>query len=436
MKAINLNIESLKYFIDANEYLMMENKVKLAHDMLKNKTGVGRNMLGFLDIPERITEQEINKIKECSDRIRTHSEILIVLGAGGSYLGAKAIIDMLSDSFYNSQNILNRKGPMIIFAGNNLSGKYLKSLLELIDDKEVSINAISKSGNTLETALAFRIFKLYMEERYGISGAAERIYVTTDEFEGTLKKIADKEGYETFVIPRDVGGRYSVLSAAGLLPIAVAGIDFEEILDGALFARQVYSVSRLYDNDAYMYAAIRNILYDKGKEIETLAVFEPSMDGFAKWYQQLFGESEGKSEKGLFPVPLSYTADLHSMGQYMQEGKRNMFETIIKVKNDNSFIKVPGLEKDEDNLNYIAKMTVNDINNIAEKGVYAAHVAGNVPVIEIELEDLSEYSVGQLIFFFEKACAISGYILGVNPFDQPGVELYKKNMINLLKENR
>lgn len=435
MKAINLNIEGLKFFIDNNEYQMMENKVKMAHDMLENKTGAGRSMLGFIDLPERITEEEINKIKECANKIRTESEVLIVIGAGGSYLGSKAIIDMFSDSFYNMQNITKRKGPMILFAGNNLSGKYLRNLLELIDDKEVSLNVISKSGKTLEPALSFRVLKLYMEERYGISGAAERIYVTTDETEGTLKKIADKEGYETFVVPRDVGGRYSVLSAVGLLPMAVAGIDFEEVLDGALFARQAYNVSRIYDNDAYMYAAIRNIFYDKGKDIEVFATFEPSMDSFSKWYQQLFGESEGKSEKGLFPTTLSYTADLHSMGQYMQDGKRNMFETIITVKNDNSFIKVPGTEENEDELNYIEGMALCDINNKAEKGVYTAHIAGQVPVIEIELADLSEYSIGQLIYFFEKACAISAYILGVNPFDQPGVELYKENVMNLLKEN-
>lgn len=434
MKAISLNTEGLKFFIDNNEYQMMENKVKMAHDMLENKSGAGKTMLGWMDLPQKITEDEINKIKECSDKIRTQSEVLIVIGTGGSYLGAKAVIDMLSDSFYNLQGVSKRKGPMIIFAGNNLSGKYLRNLIELIDDKEVSLNVISKSGKTLEPALTFRVLKLYMEERYGISGAAERIYVTTDENEGILKKIAENEGYETFVVPKDVGGRYSVLSPVGLLPIAVAGIEFEDILDGALFARQAYSVSKLYDNDAYMYAAIRNILYDKGKDIEVLSTFEPSMNSFAKWYQQLFGESEGKSEKGLFPVPLSYTTDLHSMGQYMQEGKRNMFETMITIKNDTSFIKVPELENNEDELNFVSGVPFHNINNSAEKGVYEAHIKGQVPVIEITLDELSAYSVGQLIYFFEKACAISSYILGVNPFDQPGVEMYKENMMNLLKE--
>lgn len=435
MKAISLNTEQLKFFIDDNEYLMMESKVKMAHDMLENKSGAGRSMLGFLDLPERITDEEIEKIKTCSDRIRTQSEVLIVIGTGGSYLGAKAVIDMLSDSFYNIQSISKRKGPVILFAGNNLSGKYLRNLLEYIDDKEVSINVISKSGKTLEPALAFRVLKLYMEERYGISGAAERIYATTDETEGLLKKIADKEGYETFIVPKDVGGRFSVLSPVGLLPIAVAGIDFEEILDGALFARQAYSVSKLADNDAYMYAAVRNILYNKGKEIDVVASFEPCMESFTKWYQQLFGESEGKSEKGLFPVGLNYTSDLHSMGQYMQEGKRNMFETMISIKTDKSFIKVPEVNENLDELNYIAGKSFSEINGKAEKGTFMAHIAGLVPTMEIMLDELSEYSVGQLIYFFEKACAISGYLLGVNPFDQPGVEMYKQNIMNLLKEN-
>jgi glucose-6-phosphate isomerase len=389
-------------------------------------------MLGWLELPDRIKEEEIEKIKKAAEKIRMKSDVLVVIGVGGSYLGARAVIEIFSHSFYNLQLDTKRKGPQIIYAGNNLSGKYLRDLIEYLDDKEVSINVISKSGTTLEPAIAFRILKLFMEEKYGVGGAAERIYVTTDAEKGILKEIADKEEYETFVIPRDVGGRYSVLSPVGLLPIAVAGIDFEEILDGAMFAKRAYGMRRLDNNSCYMYAVARNILYNKGKDIEILSSFEPCMQYFIEWYKQLFGESEGKSLKGIFPSGANYTTDLHSMGQLIQDGKRNIFETVINVENSNSFIKIPKIEEAMDGLQFIEGKEIDYINKKAAEGVYMAHIEGGVPTICIDLKEITEYNIGQLIFFFEKACAISGYILGVNPFDQPGVEAYKQNMFKLL----
>jgi len=432
MKEVSVNFEGLIYYIDDAEMAAMESQVLAAHDALENRTGAGRSMLGWKDLPERITEEEISKIKAAAEKIRTQAEVLVVIGTGGSYLGSRAVIDMLSDSLYNIQPDSKRKGPQIIFLGNNLSGKYMRSVIEYIEDKEVAVNVISKSGTTLEPAIAFRILKLFMEEKYGYSGAAERIYVTTDAEKGILKEIADKEGYETFVIPHDVGGRYSVLSPVGLLPIAVAGIEFEDMLDGALFARHMFNVRKLEDNDCYKYAAARNILHRKGKDIEVMAAYEPSLQYFIEWYKQLFGESEGKDGKGIFPAGVTFTADLHSMGQLMQDGKRNIFETVINIDVDKSFIKIPEIENSMDKLDYIAGKQLEDINKVAEKATCMAHMEGGVPIIEINLKDLTPYAVGQLIYFFEKACAISGYLLGVNPFDQPGVEEYKNRMREML----
>lgn len=432
MKEVSVNFEGLVYYIEDAEMEQMEPQVLAAHDALENRTGAGRSMLGWKDLPERITEEEIKQIKDAADRIRTQAEVLVVIGTGGSYLGARAVIDMLSDSLYNMQSDSKRKGPQIIFVGNNLSGKYMRSIIEYIEDKEVAVNVISKSGTTLEPAIAFRMLKLFMEEKYGYSGAAERIYVTTDSEKGVLREIANKEGYETFVIPHDVGGRYSVLSPVGLLPIAVAGIDFEDMLDGALFARHMFNVRKLEDNDCYKYAAARNILHSKGKDIEIMASYEPSLQYFVEWYKQLFGESEGKDGKGIFPSGATFTADLHSMGQLIQDGKRNVFETVINIDVDKSFIKIPAIENSMDNLDYIAGKSLEDINKIAEKATCMAHMEGGVPIIEINLKELTPHAVGQLIFFFEKACAISGYILGVNPFDQPGVEEYKNRMREML----
>ena len=432
MVGISLNLNGLKPFVDDNEYALLEKNVLLAHDMLENKTGSGRNMLGWMDLPINISDEERERIKEAADNIRSKADVLVVIGIGGSYLGARAIIDMFSNTFYNLQSNTKRKGPQIIYAGNNLSGKYMKDLIEFLDDKEVAVNVISKSGGTLEPAIGFRILKLFMEQKYGVGGAAERIFVTTDNEKGILKEIADKEEYVTFNIPKDVGGRYSVLSAVGLLPIAVAGIDFEELLDGAMFARQAYSIRRLEDNPCYMYAATRNILYNKGKDIEVMASYEPTMHYFIEWYKQLFGESEGKSFKGIFPAGVDYTTDLHSMGQLVQDGKRNIFETVINIENPRTFIKVPKVENVVDKLDFVENMEFDYINQKAMEGVYMAHIEGGVPTICINVKEMNEYNIGQLIYFFEKACAISGYILGVNPFDQPGVESYKQNMNRLL----
>ena len=433
MKGISVNFEGLAYYVDSSELENMESRVLQAHDMLENRTGAGRSMLGWKDLPERITEEEIDKIKKAADKIKAQSEVLIVIGTGGSYLGAKAVIDMLSDSLYNLQPDSKRKGPQILFVGNNLSGKYMRNLIEYIEDKDISINVISKSGTTLEPAIAFRIFKLFMEEKYGVGGAAERIFVTTDAEKGILKEIADKEGYETFIVPHDVGGRYSVLSPVGLLPMAVAGIDFEDMLDGALFARHMYNVRKVEENDCYKYAMVRNVLHEKGKDIEIMSCYEPSMQYFIEWYKQLFGESEGKDGKGIFPAGVTFTADLHSMGQLIQDGKRNIFETVLNVEVDKSFIKVPEVEGAMDGLDYIAGKQLDEINKVAERATCLAHMEGGVPIIEINIKELTPYNVGQLIFFFEKACAISGYVLGVNPFDQPGVEEYKRVMKQMLK---
>lgn len=432
MRSVSVNFEGLTYYVEQSEIESAKEKVLEAHDKLENKTGAGRSMLGWMDLPERITEEEISKIKAAAEKIRTNAEVLVVIGTGGSYLGAKAVIDMLSDSLYNMQSDTKRRGPQIIFLGNNLSGKYVRSVIEYIEDKEVAVNVISKSGTTLEPAIAFRILKLFMEEKYGKGGACERIFVTTDAEKGVLKEIADKEGYEEFVVPHDVGGRYSVLSAVGLLPIAVAGINIEDILDGALFARHMFNVRSIDGNDCYKYALMRNILHSKGKDIEIMASYEPSMQYFIEWYKQLFGESEGKDGKGIFPAGVTFTGDLHSMGQLIQDGKRNIFETVLNIEVDKSFIKVPEIVGSMDKLDFLQDKTIESINKVAEKATCMAHMEGGVPIIEINIKELNEYNVGQLIFFFEKACAISGYLLDVNPFDQPGVEEYKRRMMEML----
>lgn len=435
MKSISLDIKGVMPYVSKEEQEILEDQVYEAHDMLENKTGMGRNMLGWLSLPENRDEEEIERIKIAAEKIKKQADVFIVVGIGGSYLGAKAIIDLLSSSFSNLESLSDRKHPQIIFAGNNMSAKYMKDLIEYIKDKDVAINVISKSGTTLEPAMSFRILRMFLEEKYGIRGAAERIYVTTDKSRGLLHDIAVKNEYEMFVIPDNVGGRYSVLTPVGLLPMAVANIDIDDILDGALFASHVFNQRSIETNDCYKYALIRNILYQKGKSIEILASYEPCFKYFIEWYKQLFGESEGKDKKGIFPAGVNFTTDLHSMGQFIQDGTRNIFETVINVEIDRTFIKFPANEKDEDNLNYLAGKEIDYINKQAYLGTLDAHVNGGVPVITINIEDLTEYNIGQLIFFFEKACAISGYILCVNPFDQPGVEAYKKNMMSLLKKD-
>ena len=432
MQGLSVDFSRLDNFVSKEELKLMDYKIKEAHKMLNEKTGAGRNMLGWLDLPTNRDDDEINRIKQCALKIQKQCDVFVVIGIGGSYLGAKAMIDLFTNNFSNMLSLSQRKFPQIIFAGNNMSGKYLRNLVEYLEDKDVAINVISKSGKTLEPAITFRILKILLEQKYGITGAAERIYVTTDSQKGLLHDIAKKNEYEMFVIPDNVGGRYSVLTPVGLLPMAVANINIEDILDGAQFASHLFNEECIDYNDCYKYAAYRNILYNKGKEIEILASYDPCFRYFIEWFKQLFGESEGKNAKGIFPSGALFSTDLHSMGQLIQEGKRNIFETVINVNLDRSFIELPKTDENLDELNYLAGKSIEYINKQAFYGTLEAHVQGGVPNIVINLDDLNEYIIGELIFFFEKACAMSGYMLGVNPFDQPGVEAYKKNMMNLL----
>lgn len=434
MHGVSVDFSNVKKFITDEELMHNLYKLNSAHNRLEGRSGLGNDMLGWLDIPTIRDENEIARIKECAERIKKQADVFIVVGIGGSYLGAKAIIDLFSNTFSNMLPQSERKFPEIIFAGNNLSGKYLRNLIEYIEDKDVAINVISKSGKTLEPAVAFRTLRVFMEEKYGVREAARRIYVTTDKEKGILHDLAVQKEYEMFVIPDNVGGRYSVLTPVGLLPMAVANIEFEDILDGAQFASHIYADKNIDHNDCYKYALYRNLLYNKGKDIELIASYEPSFMYFMEWFKQLFGESEGKNNKGIFPASVNLTTDLHSMGQLIQEGKRNLFETVINVGLDRSFINLPELENSLDELDYLAGKSIDYINKQACNGTIKAHVDGNVPVIKIDIEDLNEYNIGQLIFFFEKACAISGYMFEVNPFNQPGVEAYKKNMMELLKK--
>src|SRR5574344_1833084 len=435
MKSVSLDIKGIMPYVNKEEMELFKEKIYEAHDLIESKSGLGRNMLGWLSLPENRNEDEINKIKKAADRIQKQADVFIVVGIGGSYLGSKAIIDLFESSFSNMESLNERKHPQIIFAGNSMSAKYIRDMIEYIKDKDVAINVISKSGTTLEPAVTFRILRMFLEEKYGIRGASERIYVTTDSQKGVLHDIAVENEYEMFVIPDNIGGRYSVLTPVGLLPMAVANIDIDDILDGALFASHIFNQRNIEINDCYKYALIRNILYQKGKSIEILASYEPSFRFFVEWYKQLFGESEGKNGKGIFPAGVGFTTDLHSMGQFIQDGSRNIFETVINIAIDRTFIKFPKYNKDDDNLNYLVGKEIDYINKQAYLGTLDAHVSGGVPTMVVEIEDVSEYNIGQLIFFFEKACAISGYALGVNPFDQPGVEEYKKNMMNLLKKD-
>ena len=434
MNGIKLNFDGVKNVVQDYDYQMIQNDIYRAHDMLVNRNGAGKEMLGWLDLPENRDEEELERIVKCAEKIRKKADVFVIVGIGGSYLGARAIIDLFTDPLYNLQKDKKRNGPQILYAGNSMSPKYIRSLIEYLEDKDVVINVISKSGKTLEPAVTFRMLKVFMEEKYGVGGAADRIYVTTDKEQGVLKEIADKNYYETFVVPDDVGGRYSVLTPVGLLPIAVAGIDIEELLDGAMFGSHVYGDRDLMNNDCYRYAAIRNILYNKGKTVEIMSSFESHFHYFIEWFKQLFGESEGKDLKGILPYGMDFSTDLHSMGQYVQQGKRNLFETMIKVGLDRSLIELPETFDDIDGLNYLAGKSIDYINKQAIDGTYKAHVEGGVPTIMITIEDLTPFNIGQLIYFFEKACAISGYVLGVNPFDQPGVEAYKKNMMELLRK--
>ncbi len=402
--------------------------IRIHNEFQKNKDN-DKEFLGWLELPTNYDKEEFKRIKVAAEKIQKDSEILVVIGIGGSYLGARAVIEALTNSFYNFEK---RNTPRILYAGNNMSPRYILDLIELIGNKDFSINVISKSGTTTEPAIAFRIFREILENKYGIEKAKERIYVTTDKEKGALKTLATEEGYETFVIPDNVGGRYSVLTAVGLLPIATAGINIDKLMMGAKIAQDKYSDSSIKYNECYQYAVYRNLLYLDDKDIEILVDYEPKLHYFIEWWKQLYGESEGKDLKGIFPAGVDFTTDLHSMGQYIQEGRRNLFETVINIEKAEEDITIKADEDNLDGLNYLVDKNLDEINKKAMEGTIMAHTKGGVPNILINIEELTEETIGELIYFFELACAMSGKILGVNPFNQPGVEEYKKNMFTLL----
>lgn len=418
--------------IDKKEIMKYTDTVEEIHNELRKKRLDKDEFLGWICLPSKYNKRELDKIKKCAKKIRENSEILVVIGIGGSYLGSRAIIESLTHTFYNLLSQEQRKSPQILYVGNNMSSTYLNDLVELIGDRDLSINVISKSGTTTEPAIAFRFFREFMENKYGIKEARKRIYVTTDKKNGALKMLAERENYETFVIPDNIGGRYSVLTPVGMLPIATAGIDIDKILEGAKFAEEKYNDPNLKYNDCYKYAVVRNILYKSMKNIELLVTYEPKLHYLIEWWKQLFAESEGKDKKGIFPTGAEFTTDLHSIGQYIQEGKRNLFETVINIEKQESNIKIHLDEDNLDELNYIQNKTMDYVNKKAMQGTIEAHVEGQVPNIIINIEKLDEETIGHLIYFFELACAMSGKLLGVNPFNQPGVEKYKTNMFKLL----
>ncbi|WP_066291582.1 glucose-6-phosphate isomerase [Bacillus sp. FJAT-29937] len=419
-------------FFNDHELTYMQDAVKVAHHSLHENTGQGNEFLGWLDYPIQYDKQEFSRIKQSAEKIIGDSDVLLVIGIGGSYLGARAAIEMLNHSFYNALPKGKRGTPQIIFVGNNLSSSYMMDVIDFLDGKDFSINVISKSGTTTEPAIAFRIFRKQLEEKYGLEEARRRIYATTDKERGALKTLADEEGYETFVVPDDIGGRYSVLTAVGLLPIAVSGADIGDMLKGAALAREELSSSELRENIAYQYAAIRHILYNKGKTTEMLINYEPALQSFSEWWKQLFGESEGKDLKGIYPSSANFSTDLHSIGQYIQDGRRNLFATVMKVEKPRQELMIEEADQDLDDLNYLAGKTVDFVNNKAFEGAVLAHTDGGVPNLVLSIPKLDAFTFGYLVYFFEKACAMSGYLLGVNPFDQPGVEAYKVNMFALL----
>ncbi|MEK3725812.1 glucose-6-phosphate isomerase [Paenibacillus sp. FSL H8-0034] len=419
-------------FIQQHEIDYLADPIRLAHDQLHNKSGAGSDYLGWIDLPVDYDKEEFARIQQAAKKIQSDSDALVVIGIGGSYLGARAAIEMLSHSFYNLLPKDKRKTPEIYFVGNNISSTYVTHLLQLLEGKDVSVNVISKSGTTTEPAIAFRIFRELLENKYGVEEARKRIYATTDHSKGALKKLATAEGYESFVIPDDVGGRYSVLTAVGLLPIAAAGVDIEAIMKGAADAKEVYSNPKLEENESYQYAAVRNALYRKGKTTEILVNYEPSLHFVSEWWKQLFGESEGKDFKGIFPAAVDFSTDLHSMGQFIQEGNRTLFETVIQVAEAAEQITIGTDENDLDGLNFLSGKTMDFVNKKAFEGTMLAHTDGGVPNLIVTIPDTSAYTFGYMVYFFEKACGISGYLMGVNPFDQPGVEAYKKNMFALL----
>lgn len=427
MSKIKVNFENAG--VPITEVLKYNEKVSKIHEEFQKKKDDEKEFLGWLELPTNYNKEEFERIKKAAKQIQSNSEILVVIGIGGSYLGARAVIESLTNTFTNYQK---QKMPRILYAGNNMSPNYITDLIEFISDKDFSINVISKSGTTTEPGIAFRILREVLENKYGIEEAKNRIYVTTDKEKGALKTLADEEGYETFVIPDNVGGRYSVLTPVGLLPIATAGIDIDQLMMGAKIAQDKYADSNIKYNECYQYAVIRNLLYLDDKDIEILVNYEPKLHYFTEWWKQLFGESEGKELKGIFPAGVDFTTDLHSMGQYIQEGRRNLFETVINIETSKEDITMKADEDNLDGLNYLEGKGLDYINKKAMEGTMMAHTKGGVPNILINVEELTEEAIGELIYFFELACAVSGKILGVNPFNQPGVEEYKKNMFKLL----
>lgn len=419
-------------FISAEEVEKMKRQTLDAKEVLVSKSGAGNDFLGWIDLPVNYDKEEFARIKEAAKRIQEDSEVLLVIGIGGSYLGARAAIEFLGHSFYNVVDKSIRRTPEIYFVGNSISSTYIKHLMDVVGDRDFSVNMISKSGTTTEPAIAFRVFKEILEKKYGKAGAAKRIYATTDRAKGALKHVADEEGYETFVVPDDVGGRFSVLTAVGLLPIAVSGADIDKLMEGAASGRKYALESSFEENDALLYAALRNILLRKGKSVEILANYEPSLHYVSEWWKQLYGESEGKDQKGIFPASVDLTTDLHSMGQFIQDGSRIMFETVLEVEKSREELIIGEEPVDLDGLNYLAGKTVDFVNKSAMNGTILAHTDGQVPNFLVKIPEVNEFYLGELFYFFEFACGVSGYLNGVNPFDQPGVESYKKNMFALL----
>ena len=416
-------------FVAPHEMEAMREQVLAAHKTVHEKTGLGNDFLGWLDLPVDYDKNEFAAIKEAAEKIKKNTDVFIVIGIGGSYLGARAALEFIRSPMYNN---LKKDTPDIYFAGNSISADYMNELLDICEGRDVSINVISKSGTTTEPAVAFRIFKKLLEDKYGAEGARERIFCTTDKARGTLKELSDREGYQTFVVPDDVGGRYSVLTAVGLLPMAVAGIDLDAVMKGAQDARIAFANEDFEANDCYRYAAMRNILYRKGKAIEIMVSYEPRFAMMNEWYKQLFGESEGKDQKGIFPASVIFSTDLHSMGQFIQDGARNLFETVVNIGKPNRDVLIEKDPENFDGLNFLAGKTMSQVNEKAFEGTILAHNEGGVPNLVLDIPEANEYEFGYMVYFFEKACAISGYILGINPFNQPGVEAYKKNMFALL----
>lgn len=432
MGKITFDYSKTAGFISEEEIGYMSRLTEQAKDVLVSKNGAGNDFLGWIDLPVDYDKEEFSRIEKAAEKIKKDSDVLIVIGIGGSYLGARAAIEFLRHGFYNSLPKEKRGTPEIYYVGNSISSTYLQGVIDVIGDRDFSVNVISKSGTTTEPAIAFRIFKKMLEDKYGQEEAAKRIYATTDKARGALKDLATKEGYESFVVPDDVGGRFSVLTAVGLLPIAVSGADIKALMDGAASGRELALNEKFEDNEAMKYAAIRNILLRKGKSVEVLANYEPALHYIGEWWKQLYGESEGKDQKGIFPAAVDFTTDLHSMGQFIQDGARIMFETVMNVEEARETITIEKEAEDLDGLNYLAGKTMDFVNKSAMNGTILAHTDGSVPNLMIKIPKMDEFHLGQLFYFFEFACGVSGYMLGVNPFNQPGVESYKKNMFALL----